>query len=398
MTQGIFRIRYKVFYLCALALSMSWVAIGTAQSPREARFAIEIPGHEGSLPTYAMVNEDPGGFYTTFLYDLHKLANPTPDTRQASALALESKVAGDEVFITATAIFGEVDASSMDAALKNVPHQLLATHSGKLNDSVTFPELESIGLEPIALRIVTAQSDAPYHPLLRSQAPSMQIDYAPLNRISGTLTVHNLSGKAVNAFRLRNSAETGSGPGQADTTAQESSKRGSSALIAPGSSFQVQMGRPQSVKTVNGKLIEDPTPSIVLEAVLFADGSYEGNARFAAEMAAREFGSTQQHRRIERLAEPILAEDDLNDGAKIERIRAEIKRLSVDLDPTTISEFHSRYSALPNDALAGAERDISTAMKSEKDLADHMIQQNKTELLSDQPRVALLQWWEAQYH
>src|ERR1700723_2558645 len=139
MTQGIFRIRYKVFYVCALALCMSWVAIGIAQSTREARFAIEIPSQEGSLPTYALVNEDPGVFSQPFLYDLHKLANPAADTRPASELALQSKVAGDEVFITATAIFGEVDPSAMDAALKNVPQQLLATHSGKLNDSVTFP-------------------------------------------------------------------------------------------------------------------------------------------------------------------------------------------------------------------------------------------------------------------
>src|ERR1700723_794698 len=330
MTQGIFRIRYRGFCLCALALSMSWGAFGRAQSPREARFAIEIPGQEGFPPTYAIVNENPGVSYTTDLYSLPKLANPAPDTRQASALALESKVAGDEVFITATAIFGAVDASIMrNAALENLPHQFLATHSGKLNDSVTFPELEDVGLEPITLRVVTAQSDAPYRPLLRSQAPSMQIDYAPLNRTSGTLTVHNLSGKAVNAFRLGNSG----GPGQADTSAQVASKGNMPALIAPRSSFQVPMGRPQSVKTVNGKLIEDPTPSIVLEAVLFADGSYEGNAQFAAEMAAGQFGSTLQHRRVERLAEPILAEDALNDGAKLERIRAEIRRLPVDLDP-----------------------------------------------------------------
>jgi hypothetical protein len=241
MTQGIFRIRYKVFYVCALALSIPWVAIGTAQSPREARFAIEIPSQEGFLPTYAMVNENPGVSYSTLLYELHKLANPASDTRQVSALALESKVAGDEVLITASAIFGDADARLKGAALENVPHQILATHSGKLNDSVTFPELESIGLEPITLRIVTAQSDALYRPLPRSKAPSIQIDYAPLNRISGTVTVHNVSGKAVDAFRLGNSAETGSGPSQADTAAQESSKRGSSALIAPGSSFQVQM-------------------------------------------------------------------------------------------------------------------------------------------------------------
>jgi hypothetical protein len=97
---------------------------------------------------------------------------------------LESKVVGDEVFITATAIYGDVEALMKDAVLENTPHQILATHSGKLNDSVAFPELESIGLEPITLRIVAAQSDVPYHPILRSDAASIQIDHAPLDRTS----------------------------------------------------------------------------------------------------------------------------------------------------------------------------------------------------------------------
>jgi hypothetical protein len=197
--------------VCALTLSIAWVAIGRAQSPREARFAIEIPSHEGSPPTYQLVIENPGVSYTTFLFELHKLANSNPDTRQVSALGLESKVVGDEVSITLTAIYGEVEALTKGASLENVPHQILAPHSGKLNDSVTFPELESTGLELMTLRIVTAQSDGRYRPILRSNAPSIQINYAPLNRISGTVTLHNLSGKNVDAFRLGDSAEPGSG-------------------------------------------------------------------------------------------------------------------------------------------------------------------------------------------
>jgi hypothetical protein len=157
------------------------------------------------------------------------------------------------------------------------------------------------------------------------------------------------------------------------------------------------MGIQHSGKTVNGKFVEDATPYIVLEAVLFADGSYEGDAQFAARMAAREFGSILERRRIQRLAEPILAEDDLNDEAKIEHIRAAIKQLSVDTGPTTISEFHSQFSALPNDALAGAESDISRGMRGEEDSADQMIQQEKTVLPSDLPHAGLLRWWEAQY-
>jgi hypothetical protein len=157
------------------------------------------------------------------------------------------------------------------------------------------------------------------------------------------------------------------------------------------------MGIQHSGKTVNGRFVEDATPYIVLEAVLFADGSYEGDAQFAARMAAREFGSILERRRIQRLAEPILAEDDLNDEAKIERIRAAIKELSVDTGPTTISEFRSQFSALPNDALAGAESDISRGMRSEEDSAEQMIQQEKTVLLFDLPHAGLLRWGEAQY-
>jgi hypothetical protein len=120
MTQEIFRIRYKVFYVCALALSIPWVVIGRAHSPHEARFAIETPGREGSPPTYELVNENSELSYTTFLYTLQKLADPTPDAHRTSELGLESKVVGGEVFITATAIYGDAEALMKVLRLKTL--------------------------------------------------------------------------------------------------------------------------------------------------------------------------------------------------------------------------------------------------------------------------------------
>ena len=153
------------------------------------------------------------------------------------------------------------------------------------------------------------------------------------------MTLHNLSSKAVNAVEVSSSDEPGTGEREA--------KGGFSGLIASGSSYQMRMGVPNSGKTVNAMFVEDPKPAyVILQTVLFDDGSYEEDAGSAAEMAAEEFGADLQRLRINRLAEPILRPDGL-DKSKIERIRAAIRQLPSVPDPETIAQFHDQYPAFP---------------------------------------------------
>lgn len=380
-------------YLWAFVFSYAFMGVSGAQPPTDhGRFAVEIRSTDGLGPSNVTI-PDASNYVTSSLFygsSLHRITNAPAGTDQPSALRLEYKVEGDTVFITATVFYGDFDLQNTPSSLEKLRRQTLATHSGKLNDSVVFPELEQVGLEPVTLRIVTAQSESPYRPLTRSDAPSVQMEYAPFDRTFGTVTLHNLSSKAVNAFRVGSSDETGSGDGM------EEDKGGLPMLIAPESSYQIRMGVPHSGRPVKGTFVEDPQPQyVILQSVLFADGSYEGEAQFAAEMAAREFGAKVQRLRINRVAEPILADGSLNDESKIDRIRAAIQQLSTSPDAETVAQFHAQYPAFPEDALTKAESYLGRAMKSENESMDHLIQENEPMFQQNRQRLTLARWWTA---
>jgi hypothetical protein len=392
----------RVFrYFCASALSFAYMGISAAQSPAaHARFAIEIPGFNGPFPYYLTVPEaEPGTMSpssspcTTFAFDhsLVRLANTGAGAEKPSAFRLEICVKEDTLFITPTVDYGGFDQQNQPASKEKLRSETLATHSGKLNDAVAFTEMEQLGLEPLTLRIVTAQSDSPYNPLTHSDAPSVQIEFTPVDREHGTLTLTNLSNKAVDAFRIENFQAAGA---EEESSLGSYKSNGWPSVIAPGASHQIPIGVPHSGKSVNGRFVEDPTPQYtVLQSVLFADGSYEGDSQTTAEMAARVFGAQVQHSRIERLVEPILADDDLDDAAKIERIRTANQQLSTNPDSEAVAQFHAQYPAFSEEELTEAEPNIGQAMKSEIETMDHLIQQNEPILQQNRARLTLAQWW-----
>jgi len=375
------------------------MAPGVAQTPADhARFAIEFPDFIGPFPYYSTIPEaaSPNSSPCSILFydhSLPRLANAGTGVEQPSALRLEVCVKGDTVFITPTVLYGDFDRQNLFASVEKLRHQTLATHSGKLNDTVTFPEMEQVGLEPLTLRIVTAQPDFPYRPITRSDAPSVQLEYVPVDRNNAMLTLRNSSNKAVDGFRIGNFQEAGS---REESNLEPYKSHGWSAVIAPGASYQMPIGIPHSGKTVSGTFIEDPKPQyMVLQSVLFADGPYEGDAHFAAGMAARVFGAEVQFARIERLAEPILAEDGLDDEAKLERVRAAIQQLSTQIDPETIAQFHTQFANFPEDMLTQAEGNVGLAMKDESESMDQLIQANEPMFRQHRSRPTLAEWWTA---
>jgi hypothetical protein len=251
--------------------------------------------------------------------------------------------------------------------------------------------MAQVGLEPLTLRIVTAQPEVSYHPSMRSDVPSIQFDYAPVDREGGRLTLRNLSNKAVDAFKIGRFQEVGS-PEQ--SSLEEYKSNGWPTVIAPGASHQMHIDTEHSGKRVNGTFIEYPQPQyMVLQSVVFADGSYDGDPQSAAELAARVFGAQVQLQRIERLAEPILADDSIDDEAKIEHIRTAIQQLTTQAGPETIAQFHTQYASLPEDNLTQAERKVGVAMKTESDSMGQWIQEEEPRFLQHHSRRTLAQWW-----
>lgn len=381
----------------ALLLFVS-VCVGPviAQMPFQAKFAIEISGESGLPPIYAMISDtvlQNSSPCSTLYYSgtLKRLVDASAGAEQPSALRWKVCVQGDTYLFTPIVIYGSVDRQNESAPLEELRHRTLATHSGKLNDSVKFPEMEEAGLEPLTLRVVTAQSDSPYRPLTRSDVPSVQIDYTPVDRMEGMMTLRNLSNKAIDAYKIGVFQEAGSNE---ESSEEVCKANGLSEVIAPGATDQERRPIPHPGKMVNGTFIENPKPQyLVLESVLFADGSYEGDEQAAAKMAARVFGAQTQLVRIERLVQPIIAEDGLDDLAKIGRIRAAIQQLSTQADPDIIAQFHAQFANFPEDMLRNAEKNVGLAMKGQSESMDGLFESNEPVFRQHQSRLNLAQWW-----
>jgi hypothetical protein len=366
------------------------MGMGRAQTPAlEAKFAIEVPGINGIPPSYVPV----GAGSSLVLYEghLHRLANAGPGIRKPSAIKLEYKADGDMVTIAASAYYGEVDLKTTPISVETLESEALGSYSGKLNDSVTISAMEQAGLEPMTIKIVTAQTDNPYHPPTRSNAPSLRIDYSPENRVFGLVTVHNLSNKAVTAVHL-GSLKDGDiwNMGEVRGVRDE--------LIAPGASYQIRVYIRPRGRLVKGSNVEKPLPGhMTLGAVLFADGSYEGDRTLAAGMVAHQIGRETQQQRILSLTEPILAQPELDDNARAERIRIAVKQLPEDPDAKMIDSLRAQFPKLSDSGVATAQTELSSGMKNEKERFDSCIKNFDPTSSPEEPNMSLEHWLDVSY-
>ena len=209
--------------------------------------------------------------------------------------------------------------------------------------------LEKFGLEPLTLKIVSAQPPVSVRPQTLSKAPSVQIEIIGEDRVFYQVALHNLSRQAVTALSVDMPRKDGAGGGGKFST-------GSRDLIAPGATYEFPFGIPHSGKMVNGSFVEDPLPpTLVLETVLFRDGSYEGDVPAASRLAAHRIGLEIQDQRINHLIEGILADTMSGDEAKVARIRSEVAQLTEDPDSRMVETLQSQFPNLRDQDLQTAK-------------------------------------------
>ena len=344
------------------------------------RLAVEFPDPNGCPQEFTLTSPVSIGLFPAS--NLRHLPNPDANTRQPSALRLELKTSGDTVSIVAMVLYGDFDVAKATGSVEDIPHEILARHSGSLGEEVVFPELQVVGLEPITFRIVAPQLVAPNHPALRSNAPSVSLDnFASRDRITGTVTVHNLSAKSVVAYRV------GSSPDGESGWSEETMPR-----LAPGATDQLTVSNGFE-PVASGTCPDAPqNPTIILQAALFDDGSYEGDMKIAAQLAAHRMGCDLQRQRIRSLAEAILANPDLDVGATIERIRTAVNQLSVEPDADSIPRLQAQFPDFPESAYAGLALEVSHQMKLEKESLDSELQRYQTDATTRTTPASFARW------
>jgi hypothetical protein len=249
-----------------------WVLVGRSYSqtpPHVDRFAVEIPQPQGLPPTYATIRST--GTTSSLFYDgsLRWKTGADPNRPRPTALKLEYSVKGELVLIKASVYFGDFDRQKTPASLYNLPSEGAGSYHAGLGQAVTLFDLEKFGLEPITLRVVSAEPLPSLRPQTMSKVPSVQIEITGEDRTFYKVAVQNLSTKGVTAFSV-------SMPANGDSNIQRVGGAGK-VLIPPGGKYELNFGIPHSGRMRDGKFVEDPPRKLmILETATFTDGSYEG--------------------------------------------------------------------------------------------------------------------------
>src|ERR1700683_99748 len=124
--------------------SCAGLSVAAAQSSYHSpQFFLEAWSDLYASTQYVRVSDGKWGSFGKF--DLQTIATKDPNLERPSFVKLQFKVVSDDaISITATVLFGEFD--RFEPSMTNLRSEIVATHSFKVNDLVSFPELKRFGV------------------------------------------------------------------------------------------------------------------------------------------------------------------------------------------------------------------------------------------------------------
>jgi hypothetical protein len=139
-----------------------------------------------------------------------------------------------------------------------------------------------------------------------------------------------------------------------------------------------------------------PSQGMVVSAVIFDNGTYEGKPEFAARLAAYQIGEQIQYERIKRLADEIIA-GPTDDDANATLIQTQVRKLSEESAPWMVELLKKEFPKLPLTEQMTHFRCPGWLADGLRRMKSRMV--NKLEGFKFQrynkknPRPTLLQWW-----
>jgi len=220
----------------------------------------------------------------------------------------------------------------------------VATYLLKETERVTVSELTRFGVEPFEIAVVRMAHTTPDVPPVVNNTSSLEVVSLELLTHSLAwyqLTLRNLSNKAVvlvaiDVFAGNRLRLTGTPQGQ----------RGEP-LVEPGAVFSCKVKGVEDVlvNRYNYEPSSAPAQSIVIKSVVFADGSYEGDAEPATQFKVKTLGCRVQLRRVVALLRETMEVAESRATDPIARLIQKVYALSFDVQP---SMFDDQSKSLAN--------------------------------------------------
>lgn len=246
--------------------------------------------------------------------------------------------------------------------------EFVATFLLRENETIVVKELKAFGVEPFEIAVVRLMPAAANLPTVENKTDSLPVigiepNYSTLP--SFKVRIQNLSNKSVSAFTQEVQIA-----GRRMLSSMPQGREGR-ALIAPGAVYELILtGASRTIKTADGEKPEaQSNQTFVIRAVVFEDGTFEGDAIEAARFRGFTLGrKLQLEQIIERFNKALQGKENL-----LEQISAEISSLNVKPDQAAFDGLLKEFPDFTETERAGLQISVEVAMQSvKKDTLDEI--------------------------
>jgi hypothetical protein len=217
-----------------------------------------------------------------------------------------------------------------------------------INQTITITETEAFGIVPFQVKVFRAQPWSVGPPQVTNKTQALTVLTLTESRPVYVLTVRNVSHKAISAIRWYG-LENGRKQGGSGISAGR--------LIAAGRPFELRQRFGLAEEKIQSQPADQPASGemvpasreIVIAAILFSDGTFEGEPDEAAEMAAHTAGERIQLTRILRLLEKLSGKAETEAAARLQKLKTDISALSEEVDPRVANELIAQFTEASED-------------------------------------------------
>jgi hypothetical protein len=338
----------KLHVLIPVWLLLMFGGIAGAQSlpspPQASDFNLEITNlmstrYVASVPT----DGHQAGVYGT--WNLRHIADWKPSAEVPSAagvIKVTFWLEQDSVRVEVLAYLGEIAPNSRPPDWQKLPQMKIASRLVRLDETISIDETQRVGIQLFQVKLVRAAPWSIGPPEVINKTQALNVESTTEERPAYTVTVRNVSTKNISAimwYGIENDRKGGGGGVQGGL------------LVRAGKEFQIQQHFSNSQeKRADESNSELPRKrQIVIAAVLFEDGSFEGEPDTAATMAAGWSAEAQQLSRIIPLLQSAAASGDPDQTASLAKLKNDIGALSEEVDTAQVAKLLTRFPNLSSE-------------------------------------------------
>jgi hypothetical protein len=349
----------------ALCLFGSVHAQSALQSSNETSLALEVVFLKGRPPAYQQVagsrSKKGGSWYGLF----GRIAGwQLPDGElPINAVRLVPHLKGETITISVSVLRGQFH----DA------EDRVASYKARVGEEITVTELEAFGVEPFVIKVIRTFTGSDVPTTLNKTKSVAVVGIEPLIATFPRykLTLHNLCDKNISALSINIM-----GQGRVRKTGMPQGNYGEP-LIKSRESAGLNESLAINAETTAGgyEPSAPPAQQIVVESLVFEDGSYEGELKPAAMFLGFVVGRRIELRRIMPLLDQALSASDAVSAS--ETLRSQLSSLSYEPDEAEVSSLVVAFPTLDKRELRiSIEAAIHTVRR---DLLDQLERLQKSE-------------------